>query len=171
MRSGTQPENIPHSGPLLGEPPQSATLAALPDLTLLPEQVTSAHAMLHGRKTCELQSMSDVWVTRYSSSVNDKSCYVNIPCKLASREGMLKMRSLHDRRDLPACRSGTGQQKGETGKQIVRTGGEVQEGTYLLQVAIPAGPSHNQCCQGHRQGRYGWGAPLSHYLQACLKAA
>ena len=111
MRSGTQPEKIPHSGPLLGEPLQSATLAALPDLTLLPEQVTSAPAMLHGRKTCMLQSMSDVWVTRYASSVTNKSCYVNAPRKLASREGMLGTRSLHDRRDLPACRSGTGQQE------------------------------------------------------------
>jgi len=73
VRSGTQPEKIPHSGPLLGEPLQSATLAALPDLTLLPEQFTSAHAMLHGRKIWMLQSMSDVWVTRYASSVTDSA--------------------------------------------------------------------------------------------------
>ena len=111
VRSGTQPEKIPHSGPLLGEPLQSATLAALPDLTLLPEQHTSAHAMLHGRRTWMLPSMSDVWVTRYASGVTKRGCYVAIPCKLASRIGMLLTRSLHDRCDLPACRSGTGQQK------------------------------------------------------------
>jgi len=47
VRSGTQPEKIPRSGPLLGQLLQSAALAALPDLTLLPEQFTSAHAMVH----------------------------------------------------------------------------------------------------------------------------